>query len=805
MFENFKKLTIKGGCFENETELELFKKDAVTVVYGRNGSGKTTIAKRISELVLPEEERSDEYEVSADITIGPDQQNKVFVFDEDFVTNQVKFRKNGINTIVMIGEQVKLDEKIEKKKGELEQLMKEYKDLSDMKLKYDDESEDISPKYFFNLLKEELREDGGWADIDRDLKGNTMKSRVTGDVVLELLKLEEPKATCKELREQVMSDLKLYQQSENAQLIDWKAEGITLPRDLMQIDRILKKNLDSPELTEREKRLMNVLVMTSHYPWHFTAHHTREMLHGGWAFCPLCLREIKESENTDIADMLTHILNKEANEYEQQLDRQLGVFVDQNIVLPVFPKGLNEQEVNAAKVALAELNGALSLVRERIELRKRNLYESMKQPFAEKEKNAYLHALKRWKDALEILGTLVAKFNNSVNQRGNLYNRIKAGNNLLARKRLSALLKSYKQAETNSNKNYKDLEAKHRECQSIGSQIKSLIQRKERTDIALDYINDELSYVFYSKRKLKLEAGNGQYKLLVNDRNVKPSKISVGERNVLALCYFFALIYSGKTDSEKYKSEYLVVIDDPVSSFDYGNRLGVMTLLRYQFDCILHGNPMSRILVLSHDLYSVFDLVKIKNDVCGRSKDEKSERKGYMTLENNELKPATMQNEYATLMLHVFTYAAYGGKDDPDETLEIGIGNIMRRLLEGFSSFCYNKSFEDMLRMEDLLECITPENKRTYYGNFMFRLTLNTESHEAAQVYSLNSITKYFPKDEKVKTAKCLLLFLSYINKTHVEAYLGKTNMEMIENWQAEEKKWIRDESRKPDFRRQKG
>lgn len=52
MFENFKKLTIKGGCFEIETPLELFKKDAVTVMYGRNGSGKTTIARAIKEYCL---------------------------------------------------------------------------------------------------------------------------------------------------------------------------------------------------------------------------------------------------------------------------------------------------------------------------------------------------------------------------------------------------------------------------------------------------------------------------------------------------------------------------------------------------------------------------------------------------------------------------------------------------------------------------------------------------------------------------------------------------------------------------------
>ena len=39
MFENFKKITITGGCFETATELELFKKDTVSVVYGRNGRG----------------------------------------------------------------------------------------------------------------------------------------------------------------------------------------------------------------------------------------------------------------------------------------------------------------------------------------------------------------------------------------------------------------------------------------------------------------------------------------------------------------------------------------------------------------------------------------------------------------------------------------------------------------------------------------------------------------------------------------------------------------------------------------------
>ena len=33
MFENFKTIKIKGGCFGSETELELFKKDALSDAY----------------------------------------------------------------------------------------------------------------------------------------------------------------------------------------------------------------------------------------------------------------------------------------------------------------------------------------------------------------------------------------------------------------------------------------------------------------------------------------------------------------------------------------------------------------------------------------------------------------------------------------------------------------------------------------------------------------------------------------------------------------------------------------------------
>ncbi len=782
MFENFKKIKIKGGCFENETVLELFKKYAVSVVYGRNGSGKTTIAHSIRELVKPDQEKNVDFTVTSEEPITNEKKESVFIFDEDFVREQVRVEKEGINTIVMLGEQVELDEQIAQKKEELLKKEEEYGKLDEERKKYDNMGENISPLYYFNQIRDALRADNGWADIDRDLKENTLKSHITDDVINTLLKIEEPEESYEQLRERVIADLSLYRESKNAQEVAWTKKIPLQPEGLESLGELLAKPLDAPVLSEREERLMTMLAM---HPRQSTED-TKRLLEEGWAFCPVCLREITEQDKASITQTLTHILNEQAKEYEGLLQVALEKYVPEETVLPEFSGGLNERELNTALAAQANLNRILEMVRKKIDQRRRNIYEALNEPFNDEFCKTYAETVAVWRKTLDILEKLVEKFNDSVKKRTKLYNQIRTENNLLARKQLSALLMGYKQAIDNSNNNRQELDTKGKECENLKRNLKTLQSQKESTDIALSYINQELQYVFYSKRKVKLEPGEGCYKLKINGRNVMPKKISVGERNVLGLCYFFAMLFGGKTEKAKYASEYLIVIDDPVSSFDYGNRIGVMSLLRYQFGNILKGNANSRILVLSHDLHSVFDLVKIRNEVEEVKKGDRS----FMELENGRLEVKYIQNEYKKLLELVYNYASNTDVNDPDETLEISIGNIIRRMLEAFSTFCYNDSFEKMLRKEDILGGI-PENKRNYYGNFMYRLTLNTESHMEENVYTLNSITSCFTRDEKVQTAKSVLLFLLYINKPHLAAYLTEAQLMEIEGWKTEEDRWI--------------
>jgi len=687
MFENFKKIKIKGGYFDEETELEFFKGDVpLSVVYGRNGSGKSTIARCLKQLSESEEERIEreenvargeetDYIVNSEAPIADEHKSSVFVFDEDFLRNNVRVENDGLNAIVMLGEQVELDEKINAKNEELSRKAEEFNQQEELVKRYSNIGENISPRFYWNQIREGLREEGGWADIDRDLKGNTLKSRITDDLVNILMKMEEPAETYEQLRERVKADMWLYLESEDSQVIEWTIGKLMLPENLKDLTVLLESPLDSPQLTEREQRLMELLTKTSQEPQHFEQYHTLHMLEEGWTFCPLCLREITEKDRSSIAEVLTHLLNKEAEEFNIRLNDVYEQFTEIKTDMPEFPGNLNKTELHAAVTVKEELNKVLTTVREKIEQRKRNIYKPLKTPFTDKMDEAYSNVRTAWKTVLERVLKCVETFNETVNKRSKLFERVRHENNMLARKQLASALMGYKMALTNEDKDKRKLQVLKEQKNELVAAIKELKMQKERTDIALEYINKELQYVFYSNRKVKLTPGEGCYKLTVNGKEVKPKKISVGERNVLGLCYFFAMLFSGKRNEDKYTSEYLIVIDDPISSFDYGNRLGVMSLLRYQFSNIKRGNANSRLLVMSHDLQSVFDLVKIRSDLQGGRGEKK-----FLELENRKIKEQSVRNEYQKLLTHVYEYANCDCPEDLDEISEMGIGNILNHL-----------------------------------------------------------------------------------------------------------------------------
>lgn len=74
--------------------------------------------------------------------------------------------------------------------------------------------------------------------------------------------------------------------------------------------------------------------------------------------------------------------------------------------------------------------------------------------------------------------------------------------------------------------------------------------------------------------------------------------------------------------------------------------------------------------------------------------------------------------------------------------------------------------------------------------NIQTAFTVGTEPSMEENMYTLNGITARFTKEEKIQTAKSVLLFLLYINRPHLTAYLPE-HIDEIENWRTDENKWI--------------
>lgn len=546
MFENFKSITIEGGYFENPTTLNLFKKPHLSIIYGRNGSGKTTIAKSIRQLVGKDTEQPNEdgytaYSVSSDSVIPEDKKDSVFIFDEEFVRLNVRTQGKGLETIVMMGEQVDLDTQMAKKKEEKVEIEKKLQELLNLKAKFEGISDTSSPQYFYSKIRESLREDGGWADIDRDVKGNSVKSRITEELINRLVALEEPKESEEELRIQLSSDLSLYTQTEDAQILGWKAGELVVPANLDEIKNLLEIKVERPELSDREQRL---LLFLQEHAGYYSQQNTRLLTEEQWQFCPLCLRSIGENDYTNISEILQHMLNKESERYSSDLDKAMESFIEVKIDFSEFPDKLNKNERLAVLVAAEQLNKDIGIVREKISRRKNDIYSIVNDSFSPEELNAYVEHLITYQNAIKTLEKCVEKYNRSVNERAKLKKQVQHENDLLARKRLTTILKGYKQAKKAYEACKTEISTIEQEKERIEGEIKAIKAKIERTDIALEYINEELQYVFYSDKKVRLVAGDGYYKLMINGRNVPPKKISVGERNVLGLCYFFAKLFS---------------------------------------------------------------------------------------------------------------------------------------------------------------------------------------------------------------------------------------------------------------------
>lgn len=136
----------------------------------------------------------------------------------------------------------------------------------------------------------------------------------------------------------------------------------------------------------------------------------------------------------------------------------------------------------------------------------------------------------------------------------------------------------------------------------------------------------------------------------------------------------------------------------------------------------------------------------------------------------------------------VFNYGVSASAD-----VEETIGNVMRRMLEAFSTFTYKKGIDEISVSDEILDSIKDKKYKDYFRNLMYRLVLNGESHNEERVRSLmddNDFFEMLSTAEKQRTARDIVCFIYLLNPEHVRAHLSGVG---VQNFEAEIEKWCND------------
>lgn len=554
------------------------------------------------------------------------------------------------------------------------------------------------------------------------------------------------------------------------------------------ITQLLAEKIEKPVLNDRDKRIIEIYSQKgSRYITEVKSVFEKEDQN----ICPYCFRPINSEEKSIILSEIEKILSEEAKNHQRELakyDKSIAEMMTKldkiiNIADNFIDIYANEYETVESQYRI--VNSLLSQYGQSVEDKINSLYTPIS--FSD---NNIIQEIKKLNDAISRLEEKRNIYNQQIEEIDKSKKRASDWNREIAYWEFSEDYIEYQEAYNNYQECCRKMTDYITEFNKLKEEIANLNNKKKNVVIAKDMINIALSYVFFSNNRLQLDVGaeSGKYYLISNGIKVTPDKVSTGERNIIALCYFFTQMLDNHNSTDNFTDEYFIVIDDPISSFDRENQVGVITYLKCQLSKIFYGNKNSKILLLSHDLSTVYDLEKAGEEI-GEQFNLKNK-----FVENYELKQRQIDNtkhidmhrhEYSLLMKEIYKYA----KGENSLLSDLTIGNSMRRLLEAHGTFLYKKGIDALTTNEDILDLC--KNHKNYFRNYMYRLVLNGESHLEERVLSLKDTNFFenYTSDQLKDTAQKIICYLYLINPLHVKEHLSdKGNslgnyINVIERW----------------------
>lgn len=776
-------LFIQGGVFAASARLKDLLARRMNIVYGRNGSGKSTIARAFREqqpdrqAINPARNYKLSYDGSGNLP--DDICRHLFVFNEDFIDDNVKV-KDSLKSIIRLGHSAELDAPIQAAKDTIKQLKKQISPLQDeLDILNGTPSTKGSIKEADKEIKDGMKKQGGYADRLSRIDGKQNLVSGVMNPVLGFDRNDVLPVSISEAAKKLNEDIERYLTFRSGSPISWALPSLSPLPDLAAINAILSQTIRPAELSPEEDAIL-VDLSNALASEHFIEKAETLIIGSPRSYCPLCHQPLTEDYKLTLKDRLVKFRDKTVEEFKDNVKRMNdsvdGIF----IALPSFPSSDYDSDLSDAEQKVKSLNDFISRIKVALENKVINPYSAMS-GFSQAALDALVYDCR---NAIAKISDDVKAYNQTFAEKDTLKNSIDKANTRLAYHENKTWIDLFNDRLAKKNSLEGALDKLDKEIGKQEGIISTLSAKIDQVDDAREQINHYLEIIFAGKKLQLITAGKDQYKLQIRQGDTYidiPTKaISSGERNALALAYFFACVLEKKDQNYDYSDPTLLVIDDPVSSFDADNKAGVVSLLSDQIRKVLRGNPDSKVLVFTHDHTTLRELCSQRNRLfpadtnetdsfviirpCHKLKLERSSR----ILENMD---------YGNDLVNIFNFAAH---DDPEEFDSFDtMGNSIRGFAESYATRMFKCQWNDLFTDESRLQCI-PEDIRDSYKAFEIRSVLNSESHGVFSAYEPSEIQR---------AARILLIYLYYASYDHLYAYLvgrNKANewkMERIEQW----------------------
>ncbi|WP_404285260.1 AAA family ATPase [Glutamicibacter arilaitensis] len=788
-----------GRGIVEPTKLTFFpeRNQRISVVFGRNGSGKTTIGEGFAQYSVERQEidESDhEIDFTSTLLVGGQNEKTIpaqaiaqtLVFNESFIESNVRIQDDGIRALVLFGKsgqaQDDLDQAIDRRNG-IDKQCEESASVYEAALNVVSRSE--------AALSDQLRK--GWAERERRIKGNRNNSRVNKQVLDRFSSMPLPAETIDELRNAFQIAEAELQSSRSGDLI---VENVpTFDLDGLQAifnDQIFAAFLDAPTGEGLSKQVAFALehhgALVSEAKKIFENEHPTH--------CPLCQQAVSEDHRKLLLDAIAAAVDEPAKLFLAKLDKRLVRKLEIELSRSLYL--LDELLGEKIQRLVAEIDQVIREWNMSVQAKKNRLYSPMDVDFSK------IHTLLMTlhKD-LSTLGSKKIKWNENVNNVRKLERKALVTNDRLTRAEVKVSLSSYEHATEEATSKLRYVDGYKRELERCDVEVAKLTSALRSEGVAADEINRNIATVFADSSRLKIVVdgdilASGKFRIKSRGRYLKPHRLSVGERNILALCYYFTLLRQCITEDLDLNKT-MLVLDDPISSVDVDNRVGILSFIESQCGGLLQSARGLKILMLTHDVGIFQDLGKTSKAILEQIADETKDTWKVVpwllrnTGNNDEIQVSLREggksfdeplHEYRTLLKFIYNFAQDHETPHESELEAISIGNALRRVFEAFGVFIYGQKSITSSAIIKAYEALGIGTLSVPIRQALVSV-MHGGSHQKDRMLSLADFgaASTIERNEQVIVARKILALMSALQPHHMSHYLTVESSKDLEQW----------------------